>query len=113
MNRKHRRLGLDGSRKGGCKAWSIVFTIGTKRLRMVHFVAESRCFPARPEAERLAAASPLSNPNTQHVCVSVGIAQGLSESIVLDLQLCIKSHAAARALEAQRMFTRLVCSPRP
>ena len=80
---------------------------------MVHFVAESRCFDAQPEARPLGAASPLSNPNTQHVCVSVRIAQGLSESIALDLQLCIKSHAAARALEAQRMFTGLVCSPRP
>ena len=48
---------------------------------MVHFVAESRCFAARPEAERLAAASPLSNLHTQHVCWSVQIAQGLSESI--------------------------------
>ena len=64
---------------------------------MVHFVAESRCFSDAAEAGRLAAASPLINPNTQHVCVSVGIAQGLSESIVLDLQLCRKSHAAARA----------------
>ena len=80
---------------------------------MVHFVAESRRFPARPEAGRLAAASPLSNLHTQHVCWSVQIAQGLSESIALDLQLCRKSHAAARALEAQRMFTGLVCSPRP
>ena len=72
-----------------------------------------RCFAARPEAERLAAASPLSNPNTQHTCLSVRIAQGLSESIALDLQLCRKSHVGARALEAQRMFTGLVCSPRP
>ena len=92
---------------------SIVFTIGTKRLRMVHFVAESRCFSDAAEAGRLAAASPLINPNTQHVCVSVGIAQGLSESIGPKAQLCRKSHVGARALEAQRMFTGLVCSPRP
>ena len=55
------------------------------------------CFAARPAARPLGAASPLSNPNTQHTCLSVRIAQGLSESIALDLQLCRKSHAAARA----------------
>ena len=71
-----------------------------------------RSFAARPEARPLAAASPLSNPNTQHSVLSVGIAQGLSESMGPELELIQKFHVGARAHEAHRMNTGLVCSPR-
>ena len=54
---------------------------------MVQFVDESRCFSDRAKARRLAAASPLSNLHTQHVCWSVQIAQGLSESTGPELEL--------------------------
>ena len=79
---------------------------------MVHFVDESRCFLDHAKARRLAAASPLSNLHTQHVCWSVQIAQGLSESMGPELELIQKFHVGAQAHEAHRMNTGLVCSPR-
>ena len=79
---------------------------------MVQFVDESRGFAARPEAGRLAAASPLSNPRTLALYESARIAQGLSESMGPELELARKSHVGARAHEAHRMNTGLVCSPR-
>ena len=72
---------------------------------MVHFVDESRCFSARPEAERLAAASPLSNPNTQHVCVSVGIAQGSLSP------LCSTYSCACNLTPPHELSRRRGCSP--
>ena len=60
---------------------------GAKWSEKVEKHPRERSFAARPEAGRLAAASPLSNPNTQHTVLSVGIAQGLSESMRYKLGL--------------------------
>ena len=79
---------------------------------MVETAPRERNFTDHAKAGRLAAASPLSNLHTQHVCWSVQIAQGLSESMGPELELARKSHVGARAHEAHRMNTGLVCSPR-
>ena len=74
---------------------SIVIVLRSKRLKMVHLQSRKRCFVARPEARPLGAASPLINPNTQHMCPSVGIYQRLSESIA-------HWHCAQAGAEQQR-----------